>query len=354
MTMKQDFSRELAPELREKMKKNLVYIGIFSIIMLFAGFTSAYIVSMGDSFWLKYPMPTAFWISTTVIIISSLSIELAIRKAQKNNQTQIKLFVSSTLLLGILFVYFQFKGYDQLIGRGIYPANNHIIVTEGRYGDYFELKINHSFLEVDGNNFLLNGKKISDSQLEQLKKFMSQFLKPSRNKSIIIKNYGKNYILYFKNQPLGLINGQLSTPNGKELQYVDQLRLRDLAVNLSSGRGDFFTEGQIGKDFHIYFKGKELTYKDRTLYYKGKKLSKYLQSKAMETADTASSYLYVITFIHLLHILISLIYLFKLTIHSFLGRYNSSDHLSLRLGAIFWHFLGVLWVYLLLFLLFIH
>jgi cytochrome c oxidase subunit 3 len=55
--MKRDYSRELEPDVRKKMKKNLVYVGIFSIVMMFAGFTSAYIVSMGDSFWLKYPLP---------------------------------------------------------------------------------------------------------------------------------------------------------------------------------------------------------------------------------------------------------------------------------------------------------
>jgi cytochrome c oxidase subunit 3 len=43
-----------------------------------------------------------------------------------------------------------------------------------------------------------------------------------------------------------------------------------------------------------------------------------------------------------------------MTINSFSGKYDNGDVLSLRLGAIFWHFLGILWGYLLLFLLFIH
>jgi cytochrome c oxidase subunit 3 len=120
------------------------------------------------------------------------------------------------------------------------------------------------------------------------------------------------------------------------------------------GRGDFFVKGKLGKDFHIFYKGKELDYKNRELQYEGKKLSKYLQIKAMETSDTASSYLYIITFLHLLHIVVTLIYMLKMTIASFSGRFNADNNLSLRLGAIFWHFLGLLWIYLLLFLLFIH
>ena len=68
---------------KEKMKKNLVYVGIFSVIMLFAGFTSAYIVLMGDSFWLKYPMPTAFLISTALVITSSVTFYLALLSTKK-------------------------------------------------------------------------------------------------------------------------------------------------------------------------------------------------------------------------------------------------------------------------------
>ena len=84
--MKKEFVSELTPEVKEKMKKNLVYIAMFSIIMLFAGFTSAYIVSMGDSFWLKVPLPSSFWWSTVVIALSSLSYIIAISFAKKGNQ----------------------------------------------------------------------------------------------------------------------------------------------------------------------------------------------------------------------------------------------------------------------------
>jgi len=76
--------------------------------------------------------------------------------------------------------------------------------------------------------------------------------------------------------------------------------------------------------------------------------------KAMETSDTASSFLYIITFLHLLHIFVALIYLLRVTIFSFSGRFTQENHISLKTGAIFWHFLGLLWLYLLLFLLFIH
>jgi cytochrome c oxidase subunit 3 len=353
--MKRDYSKELAPEVREKMKKNLVYVGIFSIVMMFAGFTSAYIVSMGDSFWLKYPLPSSFWISTAVIVLSSLFLELGIRAAKRDALGNLKLFMALTFLSGLSFIYFQFKGYGQLVDFGAHASNNHIIVTDGKYGDYYEIKMNGKFVDVNGNDYLLDGKKISEEQMKSLQNFTKCFLDLERNKPYqVVGSYGKEFILYHEAQPLGLINGKLTKPDGKELQYVDLMRLRDLAVNIRDSRGDFFVKGEMGKDFHIYFKGKELEYKNRELHYEDKKLSRYLQIKAMETADTSTSYLYIITFLHLLHILVTMIYMTKMTIGSFSGRFNSQENLSLRLGAIFWHFLGLLWLYLLLFLLFIH
>ena len=74
----------------------------------------------------------------------------------------------------------------------------------------------------------------------------------------------------------------------------------------------------------------------------------------MESADTASSYLYIITFMHLLHIFGTLFYLMRVVIRSFTGGIIEENVLRIRMGAAFWHFLGFLWVFLLLFLLFIH
>ena len=147
---------------------------------------------------------------------------------------------------------------------------------------------------------------------------------------------------------------QLMTADSTELKYLDKVRLKDLAVNVRDKRGDFFVRGKMGKDFHIYYKGKELQYKDRDLQMNGTKLSNYLQIKAMESSDTASSYLYMITFLHLVHIIIALFYMAKLVIRSYSGKINSENTIGLKMGAIFWHFLGFLWVYLLLFLLYIH
>jgi cytochrome c oxidase subunit 3 len=138
------------------------------------------------------------------------------------------------------------------------------------------------------------------------------------------------------------------------MPFIDEIRLGQLATNIQFGRGDFVTKGKYGEDVVVYFKGKKLEYKNRQLMYKGKILSPYLQIKASETSDNASAFLYILTILHLLHVGAALLYLSKLVISSFRNKYSSEDFLSLKLGAIFWHFLGLLWLYLLLFLIFIH
>ncbi len=382
--MRQDYSQELTPEVREKMKRNLVYVAIFSIVMLFAGFTSAYIVSMGDIFWVKYPLPLGFWISTGLIALSSIFYIIANRSAKamyteevtvekqldENGNTievevktlvltnpekisKVRIFMLVTLLSGIGFAVFQWIGYGQLVDSGAHFRNS-IMVVDGRYGDYFEIKYKGQFIEVDGNDYLIAGKPMSETQMSALKSYMTAFEKTADPKGYNIPSLSPDFVLYFKNEPLSLQNGKLINPKGQVVQYLDMKRLMYLAWNVRDGRGDFFHKGKLGKDFSIYYKGKELNYKDRTLMFGNKRLSAPLQNKINQSRDTATSYLYIITVLHLLHILGAIFYLIKMAKLSFSKTLSVQNVLSLKLGAIFWHFLGVLWLYLLLFLLFIH
>lgn len=354
--MKQSYENELTPEVREKMKKNLVSVGIFSIIMLFAGLTSAYIVSMGDSFWLKVPLPKAFWVSTVLIALSSITFILGVRAAKQKKIGALKVFISITMLCGIGFVYFQFRGYGQLVDGGIHPGANRILVSDGRYGDYFTLKYKGNYLEIDGNDYYLEGKLASPEAMNAIRDFGKQLdHADDKNGLENLKGYGTDFVLFYRDEPLTYLNASLIKPSGEKLLSRDLYRLRFLAYHLRDGRGDFFARGKIGKDFHIYYKGEELSYKNRTLYKKGnKKLLPYELNKAMDSSDSASSYLFIITCLHLAHIIVTLLFMIRTVIYSFTGKYTEGDTLGLRVTGIFWHFLGLLWLYLLLFLLFIH
>ena len=109
--LNQEFSAVDDVERKNKARLNIVYVSMLSVCMLFGGLTSGYIVSMGDSFWLKFPLPTPFLISTALIIISSICLIVALRLAKKGKEKLVKMAVLAAFILGILFVYFQFKGY---------------------------------------------------------------------------------------------------------------------------------------------------------------------------------------------------------------------------------------------------
>ena len=347
------YEQELKPEIREKMKKNLVYVGIFSIVMLFAGLTSGYYVSMGKSFWLKYPMPTGFYLSTLFIALSSLSFWWAIQGAKKDKQGQLKGAMVATLLFGIGFLFFQFQGYRTLINKGLNPVND-MLVTNGRYGDYYEIKYKGDLVGVDGNEYLINGKPIAASDFKKIQAYFKQFEKIKQSTPLQVKTPNAQIELFYKGLPVQIKNKRLYANDSTELSFSDEIRLSELAVHIRDKRGDFFAHGTYGKDFTIYYSGKALEYKNRQLQYNGTPLKPHMQLSAMQAADSASAYLYLITFVHLLHVLIALLYLTRVAISSFTGKFSSENHLSLRLSSIFWHFLGLLWLYLLVFLNFIH
>lgn len=351
--MREKFEDSYSLETQEKTKKNLVWIIVFSIAMLFAGFTSAYIVSMGGTFWVKVGLPNAFYISTAAIIISSITLFMATRSAKQKKNGQSKLFVLLTLIFGLLFGAFQFVGYSDLIDSGANPVTR-IIVSDGRYGDYFEIQKNGEYLTVENNQYVFEGQKLEGSELQELQDFAKQFLSIDK-KGIPDDLAYSTFSLYYKSEPLAFTNGELVRPNGEKLQLLDLDRLRALARNIVDNRADFFVSGEMGQDFHLYFNGKELEYKERTLMYNGKPLSANLQNKLLRgNKDMSTAYFYIITILHLLHVVAGIIMLLVMTKRSFTGEIIEKNALGLKAGSIFWHFLGVLWIYLLLFLTFIH
>lgn len=70
-------------------------------------------------------------------------------------------------------------------------------------------------------------------------------------------------------------------------------------------------------------------------------------------SNISSSFLYVLTGVHLAHVISGIIVLIVLLVRSLMEKYTAEEHLGLSLGSTYWHFLDVLWIYLLLFLLFI-
>lgn len=123
-----DLTQGTAKEKQDRSKKMMLWFGIISLIMAFAGWTSAYIVSSKRKDWLdNIELPQAFFISTFLIILSSITYVLAKRAAKRNQQKHVTNYLLVTLVLGISFIVLQFIGFSQMLETGYYftgPTSN--------------------------------------------------------------------------------------------------------------------------------------------------------------------------------------------------------------------------------------
>lgn len=206
------------PEVKKKAFRSLLWLGMISITMLFAGLTSAYLVRQGEGKWVSFSLPQLFIISSIIIVLSSLTMQWALSSVKKNNIKNLKTGLLITLFLGCGFVVTQYFAWTELYHNGI--------VFTGRISD----------IKTDFN-----------------------------------------YV-----------------PVGTE------------------------TAADVG-----------------------------------DTGNVAGSFLYVITGLHVVHVLAGLIALIIVFSRALLKKYSIEDYNGVRMCAIYWHFLDGLWLYLFFFLLYI-
>ena len=96
-------------------KKMMLWFGIISLGMSFAGFTSAYIVSRTGEGWLTdLELPEAFYLSLIVIVLSSVTMHFAKAHVMKREQKTGMLLLWTTFLLGAVFIWLQFRGFSEM------------------------------------------------------------------------------------------------------------------------------------------------------------------------------------------------------------------------------------------------
>lgn len=116
-----DLTQGTQKEKNDRSKKMMLWFGIVSLLMAFAGWTSAYIVSSKREDWLNnIELPSSFYISTAIIIFSSITYILAKKAIQKNEKKACTNWLLITLGLGITFIGLQFNGFSQLVAQGYY------------------------------------------------------------------------------------------------------------------------------------------------------------------------------------------------------------------------------------------
>ncbi|SFA78735.1 cytochrome c oxidase subunit 3 [Flavobacterium swingsii] len=117
-------------ERKARSYKLLLLFAMISMFMMFAGLTSAYLVSSSRKDWIHtMVLPSAFTISTILIVLSSITIHLAKKAIQRDDRKNTTLFLLGTLVLGIAFIFFQFKGFSQVVEMGYFFTGSESTVT---------------------------------------------------------------------------------------------------------------------------------------------------------------------------------------------------------------------------------
>jgi cytochrome c oxidase subunit 3 len=99
--------------------KFTLWVAIGSIIMMFAGLTSAYIVKSNQAGWQNVQTPQVFWYSTAAILLSSVVLQMALRSLKQREMNRYRQLMAVTVILGAAFIVLQWNGFQQLWNSGI-------------------------------------------------------------------------------------------------------------------------------------------------------------------------------------------------------------------------------------------
>jgi len=246
-----DVYADYDPEVKIRTKKMLMWFIIFAVVMLFAGITSALIVLHGKLYWLHIAPPPILWMSNVLIVLSSLTLIIALRAVKRGNQKLGLWGTGLTFLLGLGFVYTQAAGWTELSGKGMGYT-----ITENEQG-----------LEA------------------------------------------------YRWNPLGKLKGEYGT-DFYITRHGERLEM--------SGK-DYFLSSDIGRMDPV-------------------------TSEVMSTFNAAGALLSVVIYVHILHLSFGLIYLIVNLVRISKNRIHKENWISLHAGGMYWHFMGILWVYLFFFL----
>lgn len=99
-----------------------VLLVLASVTMLFAALASAYVFNSAQR--MPIVMPKVFWLSTAIMLASSVTFEIARRVLKRRNENKFRLWIGVTTLLGVIFLVLQLVGWSELKASGFYLNKN--------------------------------------------------------------------------------------------------------------------------------------------------------------------------------------------------------------------------------------
>lgn len=101
-----------------------LWLFLGTVTMFFIGLTSAYLVRRAAADWRPLPLPSALWLNTGFLVISSVTLEMARRGLRSWDLSAARRWLSATGVLGALFVASQLSVWRDLAARGYFLASN--------------------------------------------------------------------------------------------------------------------------------------------------------------------------------------------------------------------------------------
>jgi cytochrome c oxidase subunit III len=103
----------------------MLWLAIFGIALGFLALSSVYLTRFTNANWgMTFKLPKIFWLSTGVILLSSLTLHFANQALQKEYFARFRYLLTGTLVLGILFIVLQILGWREMVSMGILLKNN--------------------------------------------------------------------------------------------------------------------------------------------------------------------------------------------------------------------------------------
>lgn len=153
----------------QKAHRFTMWLGLISICMAFGGLTSAYIVRKGAGNWVDFSMPVSFYTSTILILISSATMHVAHISNKKGHANMTIFGLLVTIVLGLLFAFYQIQGWQALTNSGIYldgnPSGSFFYVITGMHAIHLAGGIFFLFVALLKSFFKFKFKK--EAQLVQ-------------------------------------------------------------------------------------------------------------------------------------------------------------------------------------------
>lgn len=119
-------SSEAAPTLGMNPKKFSMWLFLISVVMIFASLTSGYIVRKAEGNWVDFELPPIFWLTSAILLVSSVTHHLAFINAKRDNLPMVKGWMVVTTLLGLAFLVTQWYSWVYLVGINVYFSGNNV------------------------------------------------------------------------------------------------------------------------------------------------------------------------------------------------------------------------------------